>query len=380
MSHLQGVQVLLVDDDSLVNEMNQGILEDIGFEVAGKATNGPDALRLTRQLKPDVILLDIEMPSMNGIEVVEAIQSQCPTPIVILSAYDKQDFVQQASSAGVGAYLVKPPEAQTLERAITIAMARFEDITALRRANRKLEAHNLELHSLNSELHQRNKEIDTFSRTVAHDLKNPLHLIIGYTDLLIHDGECDSSSKEILMNISETGKRMDGIINELLLLAGIRKMHVTMEQVDTTAIIMNVKQRLAYMIEAYQAEISQPETWPAALGYQPWLEEVWANYISNGLKYGGEPPRLTLGATEELDIDQGYHFVKFWVEDNGAGLSEANQAKLFTDFTRLNEDGTEGHGLGLSIVKQIIEKLGGKVSVESSLGEGCRFCFTLPTM
>ena len=139
--------------------------------------------------------------------------------------------------------------------------------------------------------------------------------------------------------------------------------------------VKQARERLATVITEYQAEIIEPEAWPAALGYAPWVEEVWANYISNGIKYGGRPPRLVLGATPQNDGS-----IRFWIHDNGQGLTPKAQATLFTEFTRLNELHLEGYGLGLSIVQRIIGKLGGQVGVESEgiPEHGSIFYFTLP--
>jgi signal transduction histidine kinase len=104
------------------------------------------------------------------------------------------------------------------------------------------------------------------------------------------------------------------------------------------------------------------------------LEEVWVNYLSNGLKYGGQPPRLELGAAVQAD-----GLVRFWVRDNGPGLSPEAQTRLFTEFTRLDRTRAQGHGLGLSIVRRIMEKLSGQFGVESSPGQGSLFYFSLPS-
>ena len=114
------------------------------------------------------------------------------------------------------------------------------------------------------------------------------------------------------------------------------------------------------------------ETWPTAWGHPPWIEAVWSNYISNGLKYGGSPPHLQLGASQQTD-----GMVRFWIKDNGPGLSPVQQAKLFVPLNRLHKDRAKGHGLGLSIVRRIVQHLGGKVGVESQLGEGSVFYFEL---
>ncbi|MBC7869758.1 MAG: sensor histidine kinase, partial [Chitinophagaceae bacterium] len=113
--------------------------------------------------------------------------------------------------------------------------------------------------------------------------------------------------------------------------------------------------------------------WPLAAGYAPWVEEVWTNYLSNALKYGGKPPSIELGADEQPD-----GMVRFWVRDNGNGLTPEEQTRVFTPFTRLNQVKVEGHGLGLSVVQRIVDKLGGQVGLESSVGQGSIFSFTLP--
>jgi len=136
------------------------------------------------------------------------------------------------------------------------------------------------------------------------------------------------------------------------------------------------QRRLQYLIEAQNAELIVPVVWPQALGYAPWIEQVWVNYLSNALKYGGRPPRIELGAWEKDG------WITFWVKDNGDGLSTKEQARLFRPFTRIKQIRATGYGLGLSIVRRILEKLGGQVGVESAAepGRGCLFSFTLPAM
>jgi AmiR/NasT family two-component response regulator len=140
MDQSKQVKVLIVEDDPLVSEMIRGTLEDLGYLVVGEALDGRHAVELTQVLQPQVVLMDIEMPGINGIEATQWINETCPTPIVILTAYETPALVQQASAAGVGAYLVKPPRARELERAITITMARFDDLLILRRTNKELQA------------------------------------------------------------------------------------------------------------------------------------------------------------------------------------------------------------------------------------------------
>ena len=111
------------------------------------------------------------------------------------------------------------------------------------------------------------------------------------------------------------------------------------------------------------------------MGYRDWIKEVWINYISNAVKYGGNPPRIELGA-EVLPDNR----VRYWVKDNGQGISEEDQKELFKTFSRLPQTADqEGHGLGLSIVKRIMDKQDGEVHVSSKIGEGSIFSFLLPS-
>jgi len=225
------------------------------------------------------------------------------------------------------------------------------------------------------ELQARNEELDTFSHTVAHDLKDPLALVVGLAEVLGEEYATMSGEerRRYLRRMARSGRRMSNIIDELLLLAGVHRMEVEMGPLDMASIVVETQQRLAHVIGDQQAEIILPETWPVALGYGPWVEEVWANYLSNAIKYGGRPPRVELGATVQPD-----GAVCFWIRDNGPGIPPEAQARLFTPFTRFDVVRARGHGLGLYIVHHIVERLGGQVGVESEVGRGSVFSFTLP--
>jgi two-component system sensor histidine kinase/response regulator len=361
MSNLSPIRVLIAEDDFLVGEMVNGLLTEMGYEVIGETNNGVDAVEMTRSLQPDVVMMDIEMPKMNGLDAARRIYEECPAPVVILTAYETPALVQRAGEAGVGAYLVKPPNARDLERAITIARSRFDDLLQLRR--------------LNDTLQDQNGELNAFSHTVAHNIQSSISRVIGFAELLQH--EFDTLSEEertqCLLAIVRNGRKVSNIVDELLILASVRSTEVENQPLTMVEIVEEAQYRLVDLIQETQAQISLPKSWPVALGYGPWVEEVWENYLSNALKYGGTPPVLTLGATE---TDEG--MVRFWVRDQGPGLSVVQQEQLFTPFTKLNQVRLTGHGLGLSIVRRIMDKLKGDVGVESTPGEGSLFWFSLP--
>lgn len=225
------------------------------------------------------------------------------------------------------------------------------------------------------ELQERNEELDAFAHMVAHDLKGPLSTLIGYADVMNDyiDSITPEELQENLDAILRSGRKMTNIIEELLLLAGVRKTDVTPEPLLMRSVINGAISRLENIVEESGADITIQTNLPTAMGYAPWLEEVWANYIDNAIKYGGVPLKLSIGADE---AENGR--LRFWVHDNGQGLSPEQQAKLFIPFTRLSQIRAEGYGLGLSIVHRIISKLHGSVGVDSAPGKGSTFWFTLP--
>jgi len=219
-------------------------------------------------------------------------------------------------------------------------------------------------------------DLDAFAHTVAHDLKGPLSVILGYGDLLSEERLPDLDHEiivEATTAINEYAQRMNNIIQELFLLSSVRSDEATVAAFTMEPVVEAALGRLAYMIEEKGATITRPDCWPNVIGHESWVEAVWVNYISNALKYGGSPPVIELGA------DQQNGMVCFWVRDEGPGIPEAEQRRLFVPFTRLEQvKHVEGHGLGLSIVRRIVEKLGGSVGMESSPGKGSLFYFTLP--
>jgi signal transduction histidine kinase len=251
-----------------------------------------------------------------------------------------------------------------------LAIANARKYQAIRRAEESLrrQAH---------ELQMRNEELDTFAHTVAHDLENPLALMVGYAEFL-EDSHAAMPAEELaamLHTIARRGRKMSNIIHELLLLASVRKADMEMGPLDMELIVLEAHGRLADMIQEYGATVDLPASWPVARGHAPWVEEVWVNYLSNAIRYGGRPPHVVLGAEPGAD-----GMLRFWVRDNGVGLTPEEQARLFAPFTQLDQIRARGHGLGLSIVRRIVEKLGGQVGVQSEgvPGRGSVFYFTLP--
>ena len=294
-------------------------------------------------------------------------------------------------------------ERRAAEAALRNARDELEQRVAERTA--ELVQANAVLKRYAADLEARNAELDAFAHTVAHDLKNPLSNLIGYAEALeeVQGDLVDAETAHYLEIIARNGRKMIAIVDDLLLLARVREREeIELQPLDMGPIVAEAQRRLQGLVEELQGEIVTPSDWPVAVGYAPWIEEVWANYISNALKYGGRPPRVELGY-RILDSGNGGSprgdsggngvRVRFWVRDNGPGLSPEEQWEVFTPFERLHRSAGDGHGLGLSIVQRIIYKLGGEVGVmsgdgteqaaptpesPSASGRGSTFYFTLP--
>lgn len=367
-------QLLLIEDDDLVVRASTPALAHLH----GERTPRDRALQFWQAY-------DTQRPTVRDDNVVW-IRQHAPDAEIDLRAAAEFPILAEGRCIGVLAVARARPGHPFTEEdvqrgtlfsqlaALVLENVRLYD-TALReiaeraRVERALRQHAVELEAQNAEL-------DAFAHTVAHDLKTPLTSIIGNSQMLLEIGD-KFGPEEISQNlcaIVRVGRKMADILNALLLLARVRALEtIPLAPLAMADLLDEVEGRLRETLASAGATIERPASWPVAIGYAPWVEEVWINYISNAIKYGGDPPAIALGAdtTEHRQI-------RFWVRDNGHGLSPEQRALLFTPFTRLHTDRATGYGLGLSIVQRIIERLGGTVGVESAPGQGSRFFFTLP--
>lgn len=342
--------VLIIEDDEFVRQTLVDILELNDFEVMS-ASNGIDGLALARERSPTLAITDIAMPGMDGYALLECFHHEPALrtiPIIVITAAIDRAAVRRGMELGADDFIPKP----------------FTETEVLRSIRTRLEKKALL------------DELDAFAHTVAHDLKNPLSALMWRLNILegILKANPDTSLREQVTEASVAARRLDEIIDEMLILSGVRRQSVTHVLLDTGKIVHDALGRLEDLLRNNRATVHVPSEWPQAAGHPAWVAEIWTNYISNAAKYGGREPRIELGSGPSRDGT----FTRFWVQDHGPGLDAAAQSRLFIEFSRISTVRASGHGLGLSIVRRIMEKLGGAAGVESTPGAGARFWFELP--
>ena len=355
-------RILIVEDEIIVAMDLQHELTDLGYRVIDLVSSGPAAVEKAAQTRPDLVLMDIRLTGdMDGIEAAEQIRTTLNLPVVYLTAYADDDTLGRAKITEPFGYIVKPYQERDLYTTIEMALYKH-----------RMDA---QLKSYAIELERRNRELDTFAYTVANNLQSLAYKITENAEAIKDSLRMSDELSQRVNSITRSGRKMSQVIAELLLLAKMRRTEVELKPIHMARAVAEAQQRLSQMIQQSQAEIKLPGHWPEVLGHGPWVEEVWVNLLSNGIQYGGTPPRLQVGATIQANRQ-----VRFWLRDNGPGLTPEEQAGLWQPFNQPGRFQVEERHLRLSIVQHIVEKLGGQVGVESEgiPGRGATFSFTLP--
>lgn len=390
--------LLVVDDlpENLV--LLTDFLEYEGFQIL-LAYDGKQALAMTEHLLPDLILLDVLMPELDGFEVCRYLKSQRDTkhiPIIFMTALSETVDKVNGFKLGAVDYITKPLQREEVLVRIrthidfhgvqqkltqqnqflkTEIEHRKQVEQSLQNTASLLAERTAQLEKRSIELQRRNDELDRFSSMVTHELRDPLGWVVTKIDTLLASYTFNQHLNESLREIGYKAESMLDSIDALLSLASVlRANYVRVLPLDMLLMLRNViETRLAYLIEEHQGRIILPDSLPLARGHSVLVEEVWVNYLSNALKYSGDPSTIRVGA------ERGENgMVNFWVRDQGKALSAKECESLFNPPVALQDKFAKGHGLGLLIVRQIVEKLGGKVWIESKPGLGNTFYFSLP--
>jgi two-component system sensor histidine kinase/response regulator len=352
--------VLIVDDITKNLQVVGTILRQAGYAVT-PATSGAEALEGLREKAPDLILLDLMMPGMDGLEVCRRIKDDPTTqqiPVIFLTASNEMEHLVRGFEVGAVDYVTKP----------------FNPPELLARVRT-----HLELKHARNRLREMNDEKNEFMGIAAHDLRSPLNAIKGYAEMVLEDTEIGQENAGLVKSIHDAATRMAGMVQNLLDANRIERGELQLNLAATelgnllASVVETQRPRAAAKEQSLTLESSV--TTAVACVDSVVMLQVLENLVSNAVKYSPAGRRIW------MRLKQPDSTIRIEVQDEGPGLSTEDQKRLFGKFARLSAKPTGGEhatGLGLSIVKRMVEAMNGKVLCESELGKGATFIVELP--
>jgi two-component system sensor histidine kinase/response regulator len=368
---LNGRKVLIVDDDRVNIRILAGILQGEGFVLA-EAESGERALETYATFRPDLVLLDVVMPGIDGFETCRRMKTDYgpkSAPVIFITARSESDDVVEGLGAGGVDYLPKP----------------FKPKEVLARIRSHLQNRILveQQKALVEQLSKANQAKNRFLGMAAHDLRNPLASIRGIAEFLQEGtvGPLSADQLDLIQTIHGAAQSMLDMVNELLDVATIESGELKLQRGvhDMTDLVS--KGVAAINREAVRKQtrvVFDPPPAPVQLQIDPAkMRQVVDNLLSNAVKYS--PPGSTITAALANDDSSGT--CSFAVRDQGPGIPEGERDRLFKDFSQLSNKPTAGEkstGLGLAICRKIVDAHHGAIVAENLPGGGCEFRVTLP--
>ena len=383
----QTVNVLLVDDQPEGLLALEALLEGPERNIV-KTRSGREALRQLLKADFALILLDVQMPDMDGFQTAELIRqrdSSKNTPIIFLTAGHKsEENIFRGYAVGAVDYVLKPivPEILRSKVSVFVDLARQTELVR-RQADqlRQSEQEALQLAqaraNLLAELEAANRELEAFAYSVSHDLRAPLRRINGFAGILLEDfsAQLDPVAKGYLERVSEAGRHMCQLLDDLLNLSRVTRKELTRRRTDLDSLVREVRDSLQPEIEGREIEW-QIGCLPTVECDPGLIKQVFANLLLNAIKYTRPRQRATIQVDQMICDGQPAVFVR----DNGVGFDMKYVDKLFGVFQRLHrQEDFEGTGVGLATVQRIIHKHGGRVWAEAEPYKGATFYFILGT-
>lgn len=366
--------ILIVDDTPINLRVLAKILSDRGYKVR-KALNGQIALTACQTLLPDVILLDIMMPEMDGYEVCQRLKSDPKTqdiPVIFISALEDQWDKVKAFKSGGSDYITKPFQIEEV-------LARVKHHLTIQQLQYRLKVQNAELQALNAQLLRSNIELEQFAHVAAHDLQSPLQVIMGNADLLTwkYENQLGPDGDRYLTNIIEASGRMTQLIQDLLTYSKVGIPPQSFEVIDSNFVLEEALANLSGEISKSGATITHSHL-PTVSGNEIQLMQLFQNMMANAIKF-----RLP-NVAPQIEISCNLNNLEEWqfeIRDNGIGIEPNLGDRIFEAFYRLHSyDEYPGTGIGLTLCKKIVERHGGRLWFSSIKGEGTSFYFTLPAL
>jgi signal transduction histidine kinase len=373
--------ILVVEDEKGAMTTLCGILEDAGYEAVG-FEKGSVALKAIRSREFDVIITDLRLPDAGGMEILELAKDMNPdAAVIMMTGYASVDTAIEAVNQGAYAYFVKPVDPDALKTTLGNAVKQQRLSKENQRLVESLQQSNRLLIDANEELKKATRAKSEFLAHMSHELRTPLNIINGFSELLVDGvpGEINEKQRQCLNDILSSGKHLLGLIDDILDLSRIEsgKMELKLADFSIPGLIDNIQNEMKSMMvprqQVFEADVEKEL--PLVKADAAKVRQVLLNLLSNATKFTPD------GGLVKVEVARENKWCRISVIDNGIGIRKEDQPKLFAPFVQLEKplDSTKGGtGLGLTIARQIVEKHGGRIWVESEYGKGSRFSFTLP--
>jgi two-component system, sensor histidine kinase and response regulator len=381
------VSILIVDDTPENLIALEAVLGDLGPRLV-MVTSGQEALRMLLKDEFAVILLDVNMPGMNGFETAALIRQRKHTehvPIIFVTAISTTDtHMFKGYSLGAVDYIFTPVNAEVLRSKVSVFVELVKKSQAVKQQAKQLQEANEILRTevatrkkAEEALKESNDELEAFSYSVSHDLRAPVRAMQGFARVLLEDygEELDDAARDYLDRIVAGACRMDALIQDLLVYSRLGHTELSLGPISLKQLVSEIVRQIAPEVEAKKAEIRVADDLPEVVANKMALGQALENLITNGLKFipEGRTPTVRIEAQTIGTL------VRLWIIDNGIGIPEEHHSRIFRVFERLHTADTyPGTGIGLAIVRKGVERMNGRVGLESEPGQGSRFWIELP--
>lgn len=364
------LKILMLEDVVEDVELISRTLRKAGlhFEVRQEDTR-EGFIQALKEYAADVILSDHSLPQFNSVEALAiAKQFAGKVPFILVTGAVSEEFAVTCLKEGADDYVLKSNLAR-LPNAIRNSIKQRQAEDAKAKAAMALQSQNAELKKIN-------KELDSFVYSVSHNLRAPLMSVLGLLDLAKHENQSNKGTLEQYFAMMETSiHKLDDTVKEILDYSRNARQNINVERVDLRKVVEDHFEKMQFMpgFQDIERDITINEQAPF-YSDQYRLSVIMNNLVSNAIKYydpNKDQPRIIVKAM----IDPMKATVEF--RDNGIGIAEEYIEKVFDMFFRGTEK-NKGAGLGLYIVKEAVEKLKGKIDIQSKIGQGTTFTLELP--
>lgn len=359
-------RILLVDDDAIMRELAEAKLCAAGYDVL-LAENGAIALEILKSQPIDLVISDIEMPTMDGFELTRNIRAErsiAETPVIVITSSDHAEAVDRVFAEGATSFLSKPINWTLFNQAVMFVLRASKDQQNLREARDQAEAGA--------------KFKDALMSVMSHELRTPLNAIIGFGQLLGEQFEKneDNLHREYAQYIVDGGRRLLNTVSDMLLASDARSGPVSISETDAT--VGEIVQSACAQNESaganFKIKLQDPEL--EICCDRKLMARGLSKLIENSIKFSPRGVEITIGSALSKRGD-----LAFLVQDNGPGIPKEKISEIGAPFTQSDmslQRSKEGLGLGLPMIKAIAAAHGAQLKLQSKAGEGTRILIILP--